>query len=235
METGTETDSSLVWVNLAVTKGLVEVGCDNDVDGFDGTGEGLVQILLGNLQLEERAIDLVDDTNWLDTLGKSLTQDGLGLDTDTRDTVDDYEGTIGNTESSSDFRGEIDVTRRIDQVDQKLVALSLLGDILAILILHLSVKRDGSGFDGDTTVLLVLTSIGVSGFSDLCCGDDTGALHQGIGQSGLAVIDVSNDGHVTDVGNMVHKATDLIDCEVDHLELEGLEAAIHEMGGEVFG
>jgi hypothetical protein len=49
------------------------------------------------------------------------------------------------------------------------------------------------------------------------------------------VIDVSNDGHVTNVGNMVHKATDLIDCEVDHLELEGLEAAIHEMGGEVFG
>lgn len=189
VETGTESDSSLVWVDLAVTEGLVEVGSDNNVNGFDGTGESLVQIFLGDLQFEEGTIDLVDDTNWSDTLRKSLTQDGLSLDTDTGDAVDDDKGTVGNTESSSDLRREINVTRRIDQVDQELVTLSLLGDILDVLLVHLGVKGDGGGLDGDTTILFVLTSIGVSGFSGLCCGDDTGALHQGIGQSGLAVID----------------------------------------------
>jgi hypothetical protein len=31
------------------------------------------------------------------------------------------------------------------------------------------------------------------------------------------VVDVGNDGHVTDIGRLVHKLTDLVDREVDHL------------------
>lgn len=39
--------------------------------------------------------------------------------------------------------------------------------------------------------------------------------YQGIGQGGFAMIDVSNDGHVTDVPLLVHQSTDFIDGEVD--------------------
>jgi len=104
VKTGTEGDGTLLGVDLDVTEDFVEVGRDDDVDGLDNTGEVLVQILLGELELEESTVDLVDDDDGLDTLTKSLTEDGLGLDTDTLNGVDDDESTIGDTESSGNFR-----------------------------------------------------------------------------------------------------------------------------------
>jgi hypothetical protein len=104
VQTGTESDGTLLGVHLDITKGLVVVGGDDDVDGLDDTGEVLVQILLGDLELEKSAIDLVDDDNGLNALTESLAEHSLGLDAHTFDGVDDDKGTIGDTESSSDFR-----------------------------------------------------------------------------------------------------------------------------------
>lgn len=218
VETGTEGNGTLVWVNLDVTEGLVEVGGDNDVDGLDGTGEGLVKILLGDLELEKSTIDLVDDNNWLDALTKSLAKDGLGLDADTLNGVDDDESSVGNTESSGNLRREINVTWRIDQVDQEIWAISLLADdILKILwVGEVAVKGDGSGLDGNTTLLLIGTGIGGASITSLGGRDNTGLGEEGIGKSGLSVIDVSNNGHVTDVGWLVHKRADLVNGEVNH-------------------
>jgi hypothetical protein len=215
VETGTEGNGTLVWVDLDVTEGLVEVGGDNDVDGLDGTGEGLVQVLLGNLELEKSTVDLVDDDDWLDTLTKSLSKDGLGLDTDTLNGVDDNESTIGDTESSGNLRREINVTWGIDQVDQEVGTLGLLAnDVLdVVLILELTVQGDGSGLDGNTTLLLIGTSVGGTSLTSLGGGDDTGLGEKGIGKGGLSVIDVGNDGHVTDVGGLVHEGTNLLNGE----------------------
>ena len=93
VETGTEGDGTFLGVNLNVTEGGVRVGGDDDVDGLDGSGELLVQVLLGDLQLEQGSVDLVDDQDGLDSLGQGLTQNGLGLDTDTLNGVNDDQGT----------------------------------------------------------------------------------------------------------------------------------------------
>lgn len=168
METGTESDGTLLGVDLDITKGLVEVGGNDDVDGLDDTREVLVQILLGELELEKSAVDLVDDDNGLDTLTKSLAQDSLGLDADTLNGVDDDESTIGDTESGSDLGREVNVTGRVDQVDQEVVLLSLDGDVLKVLcVVELSVQRDGSRLDGDTTLLLVGTGISETSLTSL--------------------------------------------------------------------
>ena len=168
METGTEGDGTLLGVDLDITEGLVEVGGNDDVDGLDDTREVLVQILLGELELEKSAIDLVDDDNGLDTLTKSLTQDSLGLDTDTLNGVDDDESTIGDTESGSDLGREVNVTGRVDQVDQEVVLLSLDRDVLKVLcVVELGVQGDGSRLDGDTTLLLVGTSISETSLTSL--------------------------------------------------------------------
>jgi len=219
VQTGTEGDSTLVGVDLDITESLVEVGGDDDVDGLDGTREGLVQILLGDLELEKSTVDLVDDDNRLDTLTKSLTQDSLGLDAHTFDSVDDDESTISDTESSSDLRREIDVTRRVNEVDQEILALGLLAnDVLDILgIVEVTVQSDGSGLDGNTTLLLVGTSIRGTGITSLCGRDNTGLGQQGIGQGRLAVIDVSDHGHVTNVRGLVHLRPQLVDRKVHHL------------------
>jgi len=218
VETGTESDGTLVGVDLDVTERLVKVGGDDDVDGLDGTGEGLVQVLLGDLEFEESTVNLVDDANGLDALGKSLAQDSLGLDTDTLNAIDDNESTIGDTEGSSNFGREIDVTGRVNQVDQEGGTVSLLGNVLDILLGHFGEQGDGGGLDGNATILLVLPCVGETGLTSLCGRNDTSPLDEGVGECGLSVIDVSNDRHVTNVRNLVHQGTDLVDGKVDHLE-----------------
>ena len=211
MKTGTESNGTVVWINLDVTNDLVEVCGDNDVDRLNCSRERLVQILLLDLKFEQSSIDLVDDDNRLDTLTKSLSKHGLGLDTDTLDGVHDDEGTIGGSESCSDFGREIDVTWRVDQVDQELVAGNLLGDVLQVIfILQLAVQRDGSRLDGNTSILLILTGVGestiylsavVTAFllfvhlrlTSLGGRNDTGTLDKGVGKGRFSVVDVSND------------------------------------------
>lgn len=157
METGTEGNGTLLGVDLAVTKNRVGVGGDDDVDGLDGSAEGLIKVLLLDLELEKGSVDLVDDKDGLDSLSEGLTEDGLGLDTDTLDTVDNDKRTVGNTESGGNLGREIDVTWRVDQVDQELVSVSLLLDVGDILLGQGEVHGDGSRLDGNTTVNLVLT------------------------------------------------------------------------------
>ena len=65
--------------------------------------------------------------------------------------------------------------------------------------------------------MFVLTSVSESGFTSLGTGDDTGLGDQGVGEGGFAVIDVSNDGHVSDVLLFVHDLTDLVNCKIDHV------------------
>jgi hypothetical protein len=110
VQTRTEGNGALIWVDLDVTKGLVKVRGDNDVDGFDGSGERLIEILLSNLKLEQSTINLVDDDDRLDTLAKGLSEHRFGLDTDTFNAVNDDKSAISHSKSSSDLGGEIDVT-----------------------------------------------------------------------------------------------------------------------------
>jgi hypothetical protein len=219
VQTGTEGDGTLVGVDLDVTNRLVKVGRDDDVDGLDGSREGLVKILLGDLELEKSTIDLVDDDDGLDALTKSLSEDGLGLDTDTLDGVDDNKSTIGDTKSSSNLGREINVTGRVNKVDKEVLSIGLLannvGDV--VVLAKLTVQGNGSGLDSDTTLLFIGTSIGSSGITSLGSGNDTGLGEKRVGQGRLAVIDVGNNGHVTDIGRLVHKLPDLVNGEVNHL------------------
>lgn len=215
VKTGTKCNGTLVRVNLDVTEDLVEIGGDDDVDGLDGSGEGLVQILLGDLELEKSTINLVDDNDGLNTLTESLSEHSLGLDTHTLNGVNDDEGTVSDTQGSGNFRREINVAWGIDQVDQEISAISLLANnILDVLrILELTVQGDGSGLNGNATFLFIRSSICRSSVSSLCSGNNTSLGQERVGQRRLAVINVSNDGHVSDIGGLVHKLTDLINGE----------------------
>jgi hypothetical protein len=189
VKTGSESDGSLLGVNLDISESLVVVGGDDDVDGLNGTGERLVQVLLGNLELEKSTVDLVDNDNGLDTLSESLTQDSLGLDTDSRNTVDDDEGSVSDTKGSSDLRGEVNVTGGVDQVNQESVSVGGLLDVLAVFGVHLGEKGDSGGLDGDTTVLLILTGVGETSLTSDLGGDNSGTLDERVGKGGLSVID----------------------------------------------
>lgn len=220
LEAGTDGDGTFIGGDLEVAHDGVVVGGDDDVDVLEGLDESLVGFFGVELKLEDGTIDLVDEDDGADTLGEGLTEDGLGLDADTFDAIDDDEGTVSDTEGGSDFRGEVDVSGGVDEVDQE-VTFSVLesGDELGTDVV---VEGDGGGLDGDTTSDFIRTGVEETGISGGFLLDDTGGGDEGVGEGGLAVIDVGNDGHVTDLLGIIHEFTNLIDGEIDHVFLLGL-------------
>ena len=107
VETGTETDSTVFWGDVEGSHWTIfistTIGSNDDIDVLNNTRESLVKFFGVQLQFEKSTVHLVHEKNWLYTFGNSLTKDGFGLDTDTGDTVNDDEGTISDTESSSDL------------------------------------------------------------------------------------------------------------------------------------
>ena len=110
-EGGAESDGTDGGVNLLGLSHVGKlVGGDDNVSILDDTLEVLVHGLTINLKLKDATIDLVDHHDGLNLLSKSLTEDSLGLHTDTLDVIDDNESTIGDTKGGGDLRREIDVT-----------------------------------------------------------------------------------------------------------------------------
>jgi hypothetical protein len=125
------------------------------------------------------------------------------------------------------------VTGRINQIDQVRVLANvdvvgttlghLLGKTLSLdhlsgLKIVLEKHTDTGGLDGNTTLLLIGTGVSVTGVTGMLGGNDTGLAHKGVSQSGLSVIDVGNNRHVTNVMLVVHDGTHLVSCKIHHLD-----------------
>ena len=70
----------------------------------------------------------------------------------TADTVHDDEGSVGDTEGSCHFTGEVHVAGRVDEVDQTPCPVFLLRHILQIFLTQLIVQRDSTGGSRNRTV-----------------------------------------------------------------------------------
>lgn len=188
VETTSEGDGTGRGVDLELSHHGVLVRRDDDVDGLNGTGKVLVSLLLGELELKEGTVELVDHDDGADTLDEGLAKHSLGLDAHSLDAVDDDEGSISDTEGSSDLRGEVDVAWGINKVDQETssVSVDLRGDISGG---NLVKERDTSRLDGNAAVLLVGTGVHVSGLSGVLLSNDTSLANQRVGQGRLSVVD----------------------------------------------
>lgn len=81
----------------------------------------------------------------------------------------------------------------------------------------LEVERHTSRLDGNATFLFVLTGISGAGITSRFAGNDTGFSNKRVRKGGLSMVDVSDDGHVSDVISLVHDLTDLLNGEVGHV------------------
>jgi hypothetical protein len=130
---------------------------------------------------------------------------------------------------------------RINEVDQEsaTVFFPLLLHQGKVRVGHFKVQRDGAetlnrgnvtsdpsglaiiwhlrGLDGYAPGLLIFPRVGTSGHAGLGPGNDAGFGQEGVGQGGLAVVDMGNHGHVADVEPLVHNGADLVDGKV-HLK-----------------
>jgi len=220
VKAGTEADSTSGWVDLDVTESGVligtTVGGNDDVDVLNDSLELLVELLWAELEGQQSQVHLVHEKHWLNSLGNGLSEYGLGLHANAGHAIDDDESTVGDSEGGGDFGAEVDVAWRIDQVDQELVTVVVALEELHVALVELVEQGDSGGLDGNGSLLLVLSGVGESSFTGSRAGDDTRLGYQRIGQSRLTVVDVGDDGHVSDVLLPVHDLTDLINGKVHH-------------------
>ena len=159
----------------AAQHGVAGVEAD---DGFD--------LLADALGLGRRQIDFVDDRNDFQVVVQGQVGVGEGLGLDALRGVHDQQGAFAGLQAARDFVGEIDVAGGVDEVE--LVEVAVVGAV---------VEADGVGLDGDAALALQ-----VHGVEDLlhhfALGEGAGDLEEAVGQRGLAVVDVRNDGEIAD-------------------------------------
>ena len=148
----------------------------------------LLDLLANPVWLRCREVDLVEDGNHLVIVVERLVDVSKRLCLDALGRVDDEERALAGGEAAVHFIGEVDVARRVDQV--QLVKLAVLGPIVEPHRLRL---------DGDATLALDVHGIEHL-LLHLARGEPTAKLNQPVGEGRFAVVDVSDDGEVSDVG-----------------------------------
>ncbi len=148
----------------------------------------LLDLLAHPVRLRGREVDLVEDGNHLVIVVERLIDVGERLRLDALGSVDDEERALAGGEAAVDFIGEVDVARGVDQV--QLVKLAVLGPIVEPHRLRL---------DGDAALALDVHGIEHL-LLHLARGESTAKLNQPVGEGRFAVVDVSDDGEVSDMG-----------------------------------
>src|SRR6266540_776958 len=99
---------------------------DAIVNFHDDLLESLLHLLRADLQLVDEAVDLVDEQDGPHPLLERLADDGLGLGHDPFDGVIEYDHTVDGAHRTGNVPAEVDVARRVDQVDQILTAFEVV-------------------------------------------------------------------------------------------------------------
>ena len=138
------------------------------------------------LGIGRRQIDLVDDGQHLEALldGRVAVRDALRFDALAR--VDDEQRAVAGGERARNLVGEVDVPRRVDEVD--LVVEPVARPVL---------QRDALRLDRDAALALEIHRVEHL-ILHLARREAAAQLNEPIGQRGLAVIDVRDDREVAD-------------------------------------
>ena len=130
------------------------------------------------------AIDLVDDDNRLQLALERLGEHVPGLRHRPFGRVDKHQRAVGHPQHALDLAAEVGVARRVDEIDFHAVVVE--GDVL--------------GQDRDAALALQVVRV-ENAIADELAGTELAALaQQAIDERRLAVIDVGDDGDVTNVG-----------------------------------
>src|SRR5690606_28371943 len=139
-------------------------------------------------------VHLVDEDHTRDVVLFSLTPHGFGLRLNASVGVEQCNCAVENAERTFNFNREVNVARRVDDVEAALLA-----------ILTLPERGRGSGRDGDTAFLLLLHPVHgrrtIVGFADLMVL--TGIEQNALGHRRLTGVDVSHDTEIAVVFDFI--------------------------------
>jgi len=121
---GSEGDVSFLGQEIQVSHIRLFILRNNDVNHINDSDVILIHRFRVILEFKDLSIDFVDEKDWSDFFSHGLSEDGFGLDANSFNTVDDDEGTVGNSKCGGDFRGEIDVSWGVDEIDDVTLVFS---------------------------------------------------------------------------------------------------------------
>ena len=165
----------------------VEAGLGRDRHGVGGVeADHILDLLLDAVRLGGRQVDLVEDRHDLVVGVERLVDVGQRLRLDALAGVDDEQRALAGREAARDLVGEVDVARRVHQVQR--VDLAVLGLVL---------QPDGLRLDGDAALSLDIHGI-EDLFGHLAVGQRAGRLDEAVGERRLAMVDMGDDREIPD-------------------------------------
>ena len=139
------------------------------------------------LRVGRRQVDLVQHRHHFDALLDRGVAVGDGLRFDALRGVDDQQRAFAGGERARHLVGEVDVARRVDQVE-----------LVGLAVARLVAQRRGLRLDGDAALALEVHRVEHLRFH-LAVGQAAADLDEAVGERRLAVVDVGDDGEIADV------------------------------------
>ena len=160
-------------------------------------GERCVELLLGRVEIEKklehlvvnlerigkRAVDFVDHDDGLQSLGEGFAEHETCLRLWAARCIDDEENAVHHFHDALHFGSEVGVARGIDDVDR--VAIVKDGGVLRL--------------DGDALFALEIHGVHGAFLRGLVLTVSAAGLEKLVNEGGFAVVNVGNDGEVTDL------------------------------------
>src|SRR5438552_9429397 len=178
---------------------LGEELADPVVDDPDDLLKSLLHLVRRDLQLVHEAVDLVDEQDRADAFLEGLADDRLRLRHDALHRVIEDDHAIDRAHRPGDVASEVNVTGRVDQIDEELVALEVVDH-----------GRD-RGVDRDPAGLLLLVEVHEELLAGQLLRDHARARDERIGQGRLPVVHVRGGPGVADARLLVYECLGLLD------------------------
>ncbi len=170
----------------------VEAGLGRDLDRFRGVEpDHVLDLLADALGFGGRKVDLVQDRHDLVAGIERLVDVGQRLGLDPLARIDDEQRSLAGRERAGDLVGEIDVARRVHQVED--VAATVLGQV---------VEPHRLCLDGDAALAFDIHAVEHL-LAHVAQRHGAGRLDQPVGEGGFPMIDMGHDGEVTDLVELV--------------------------------
>ena len=165
-----------------------------------GNADDLLDLILHPLGLRRGQVDLVHNGEDLQIVIQGQIGVGKGLGLHTLAGVHHQDGALAGGERTADLIVEVHMARGVDQIQG-----------IAVPVPGLVGQAHGTGLDGDATLLFQIHVVQDLVFHDALL-HGAALFDEPVGQGGLAMVDMGDDGKIADLILFDHDSSPSADC-----------------------
>ena len=162
-----------------------------------GQTDDILHLFGGGIRVSAGQVNLIQDGHNFQVVVNGQVAVGQRLGFHALAGIHHQDGTLTGSQAAADFVLKVNVARRVDQVE--FVFLAVIGVV---------VHGNGAGFDGNAALafqLHVVQNLVLHG----ALVHAVGQLQNTVRQGGLAVVNVGNNGKITNMGKIRHRLVPL--------------------------